>query len=612
MDQFILRKYIIGALVISVSFLYLGRLFHLQVIDKSYRVSAEDNTKRIITEYPARGLIYDRNGELLVYNQAAYDIKVIPERVQLTDTAEFCELLKITEDQFIRNYSVARNYSRYKASTFLSQVSAQTYASFLEKEHKFPGFFAQPRTLRKYAHETAAHALGYVQEVDDKLLKGNRYYKMHDYIGASGIEKYYEEYLRGKKGRKVYLVDVHNKIIGSFENGKYDQEAVVGENLQISIDTELQQYGETLMDGFKGSIIAIEPQTGEILSFVSSPTFNPSNLVGRERGMHFAKLRSDTLDPLYNRGVLAYQYPPGSTFKVINALIGLHEDVVQPYTRYKCAMGYRSGRVHVGCHYHKSPLNFVQGIQNSCNAYFCNVFRNILEDKDYPDIHAAFNNWRDHVVSFGLGQELGIDLPVEEAGLVATTDYYDHYYGKNGWRALTVLSMAIGQGELGVTPLQLANMASVMANRGYYIPPHFIKEIEGDLAIPEEFKTPVYSTIDSAHFPLVIEGMDLAVNGGEGSTARIAQLKDIVVCGKTGTAQNPHGEDHSIFIAFAPKDDPQIAISVYVENGGFGSTWAAPIASLMIEQYLTGEIKRKWVENRILNANLMETDEETD
>jgi penicillin-binding protein 2 len=530
--------------------------------------------------------------------------------VKLTDTTEFCELLNITKDQFIRSYQEARNYSRYKASTFLSQVSAKTYASFLEKEHKFPGFFAQPRTLRKYARETAAHVLGYVQEVDQNMLRKNKYYEMHDYIGASGIEKYYEEYLRGEKGRKVYMVDVHNKIIGSFEEGQYDEEAKVGKNLQISIDTDLQVYGEKLMDGFKGSIIAIEPKTGEILSFVSSPTFKPGYLVGRERGKHFAELQQDTLDPLYNRGVLAYQYPPGSTFKVINALIGLEEDVVKSYTKYSCNMGYHRGRIKIGCHYHKSPLNFVQAIQNSCNAYFYYVFKNIMEHKDYPDIRASFSNWRNHVLSFGLGQELGIDLPIEEAGLVADTSYYDHYYGKTGWRAVTIRSLAIGQGELGVTPLQLANMACVMANRGYYIPPHFIKEIEGLENIPEKYNKPVFSTIDSVHFPLVIAGMDSAVNGGSGSTARIARLRDVVVCGKTGTAQNPHGEDHSIFIAFAPKDDPQIAISVYVENGGFGSTWAAPIASLMIEKYLIGEIQRRWVENRILKANLLNLNEE--
>jgi len=612
MDQFVFRKYIIGALVILVGLLYTGRLFHLQVIDKSYRISAEDNTKRIITQYPARGLIYDRNGELLVYNQAAYDIKIIPGQVSLTDTNAFCELLNITKEQYIRSYTAARNYSKYKASTFLAQVSAKTYASFLEMEHKFPGFFAQPRTLRKYSREVGAHVLGYVQEVDPGIIQQNKYYQMHDYIGASGIEKYYEEYLRGVKGRRVFLVDVHNKIIGSFKDGKYDKDAEVGKNIQISIDADLQEYGEKLMDGFRGSIIAIEPQTGEILCFVSSPTYRPSYLVGRQRGRHFEELERDTLNPLYNRGVLAFQYPPGSTFKTVNALIGLQEGAVTPYTRYHCNMGYRSGRVKVGCHWHKSPVKFVDAIGTSCNAYFCYLFRNILEDPDYETIYDAFDNWRNHVVSFGFGQKLGIDLPIEKGGLVASTDFYNRYYGENGWKALTVISLAIGQGELGITPLQLANQACILANRGYYKTPHFLKDMEGQRDLADQYQKKHFTTIDSMHYPLVVQGMDSAVNGNVFSTARLARLRDIRVCGKTGTAQNPHGEDHSIFIAFAPKENPEIAISVYVENGGYGSTWAAPIASLIMEKYLTGEIKRKWVENYILNANLLEVDETTD
>ncbi|MCK4631501.1 MAG: penicillin-binding protein 2, partial [Bacteroidales bacterium] len=389
-----------------------------------------------------------------------------------------------------------------------------------------------------------------------------------DYIGISGIEKAYEEVLRGEKGVNVYMVDVHNRIKGSYQDGKKDRPAIVGINIFSTLDADLQEYGEKLMVNKIGSIVAIEPSTGEILALVSSPTYNPSRLLGRGRSKVFETLSTDTLEPLFNRPLMA-TYPPGSTFKLINGLIGLQEKVIFRQTEFYCYGGYISGRIHVGCHYHDTPLNLPEAVQNSCNAYFCNVFRRILDNPVYPSVREGYNSWRDHVLSFGFGQKLESDFAFELKGFVPMDSYYDRYYGKTGWSSLTVLSLAIGQGELGITPLQMANMTAAIANHGYYFTPHIIKEIEGETVIEERFYSKHITTIDSVYFPIIIDGMDRSVNGppGSGSTARIARINDITVCGKTGTAENPHGEDHSIFVAFAPKDNPKIALSVYVENG---------------------------------------------
>ncbi len=601
----------IGAILILVMLAYVGRLFQLQVIDKTYRLSASNNVLRYVTQYPARGLIYDRNGNLLVHNEAAYDVMINPRQLTAFDTADFCQILGVTREQIDESIKAARKYSLYKPSPFLKQISAQTYALFQEKLYKFPGFFVQPRTLRKYADSTAAHVLGYVGEVDERTIEENPYYTMGDYIGINGVEKTYEELLRGKKGVNVYMVDVHNRIQGSYMDGRFDTLSVAGEDIYLTLDHDLQTYGEYLMNNKIGSIVAIEPRTGEILAMVSSPTYDPSLLVGRIRSENFTRLSQDSLKPLFNRALMA-QYPPGSTFKVINALIGLQEKVVSYNTQYYCDLGYHAGRITVACHSHPSPLNLPQAIQNSCNAYFCNVFRNILDNKAYGSVTEAFNQWRKHVVSFGFGDRLGSDFPNELKGNVPLSTYYDRYYGEGRWKSLTLISLAIGQGELLITPLQMANMAATISNHGYYRIPHIFKESAGGREPDARFREIHATTIDSSYFDVVVEGMDLAVNGppGSGSTARIAAIPDIRVCGKTGTAENPHGKDHSIFVAFAPKDDPCIALAVYVENAGFGSTYAAPIASLMIEKYLKGSVSRTWLEQYIRDANLLNPNEE--
>ncbi|HSH52541.1 MAG TPA: penicillin-binding transpeptidase domain-containing protein, partial [Bacteroidales bacterium] len=420
--------------------------------------------------------------------------------------------------------------------------------------------------------------------------------------------------IRGQKGVNVFLVDVHNRIKGPYAEGELNKKAEVGANIISTIDADLQAYGEKLMKNKIGSIVAIEPATGEILALVSSPTYDPDLLIGRKRTENYINLMTDTLDPLFNRALMA-QYPPGSTFKVVNALIGLQEKVLFPYTKYECNGAYYARNIRVGCHFHKSPTDLRQSIQVSCNTYYCNVFRSILDNKKYSSIHESFDQWQKYIMSLGFGQKLNTDFTNELKGIVPSKELYNQIYGDKGWSSLTVLSLAIGQGELGITPLQMANMTATIANRGYYIPPHVVKEIEGDDPISPRFNQKHQTLIDSAFFEIVIDGMDLAVNGepGSGSTARSVHLENVVVCGKTGTAENPHGKDHSIFIAFAPKHDPQIAIAVYIENGGFGSTWAAPTARLMIEKYLNGSISIPWWEQYILNANLMnKTDEEKD
>jgi penicillin-binding protein 2 len=597
------KRYFITGIIILVFVAIIIRLFYIQVIEQSYRLSASNNVLRYVTQYPARGLIFDRNNELLVYNKAAYDLMVIPRQTKAFDTTEFCALLDITKDYLIAELRTARKHSTFKPSIFLKQLSAESYAVLQEKLFKFPGFYVQPRTLRSYPRNLASHLLGYVGEVDDKIIQNETYYRMGDYIGISGLERTYEEELRGKKGVNVYLVDVHNRIKGSYSEGKYDTLAVLGQDFKITIDANLQEYGERLMQNKLGGIVAIEPATGEILAMISSPTYNPDLLVGRMRSNNFKVLDSDTLKPLFNRALMAL-YPPGSTFKIVNALIGLQMGVVQPQTQYSCYGGYRVGKG-VGCHSHFSPTNLIQSIAVSCNTYYCNVFRNIIDMQGKLKAEEGFIKWKGHVESFGYGKKLNVDQPNELAGIVPTVNFYDRYFRKGGWNSLTIISLAIGQGELGTTPLQMANMTSTIANRGFYYTPHFVKEINGAPSKDARFSVMHRATIDSLWFSYIIDGMDMAVNGGEGSTARIAAIPGIEVCGKTGTSQNPHGKDHSVFVAFAPKDNPKIAIAVYIENAGFGSTWAAPIASLMIEKYLTGAIKRTWVEERMLNGVLL-------
>jgi penicillin-binding protein 2 len=605
MDQYAGRRNIMAMMVLAVALVLIARLFYIQIIDPSYKLSAENNSKRIETIYPARGLIYDRNNVLMVYNQPAYDLMIAPYELKQFDSLALCNILNINIQQ-LRNGIARAKIPKYRRDPFIKQLSPETYALLQEKFYQFPGFYVRSRTLRKYSKEIAAHLLGYVGEVDESIIEKNPYYVMGDYIGISGIEGYYEEFLRGEKGQKVLLVDVHGIVKGPYQGGRYDKDAHVGRNFVSTIDSRLQEYGEKLMKNYKGAIVAIEPSTGEILALISAPAYNPSLLVGRSRSDNYSKLERDSLEPLFNRALMA-NYPPGSTFKPVNALIALQEKVITTETSFSCSQGYYAKGVSVGCHVHNSPLKLLGGIQNSCNAYFCNVFRRILDDPKYASTTDAYNNWRSYVISFGLGNRLNSDFTNELRGFIAPASYFDRYYGEHRWSSLTVISLAIGQGEVLITPLQMANMAAAIANRGFYYVPHVVKKIDGIDTLNRRFARKHVINIDTTNFEIVVEGMNLAVNGGPGSTAGIARLNNIIVCGKTGTAQNPHGEDHSVFIAFAPKDDPKIAISVYVEHGKWGASYAAPVASLMIEKYLTDSIapNRKWIENRILTSNLL-------
>lgn len=598
------RRFFIAGFFILIGLILIMRLVYVQLLADKYILSANNNVLRYITQYPARGLIFDRKGELLVYNEAAYDLMVIPKQVKHLDTIGFCRLIGIEKADFIERMEKARKYSVYRPSVFESQITRESYGIIEEKLFRYPGFFVLPRTLRKYSAPIAAHTMGYIGEVNPDMIAKNPYYRSGDYIGISGIEKSYEEVLRGKKGLKIRVVDVFNRDMGSFQDGKYDSSAVAGTNLYSSIDAELQAYGELLMTNKKGSIVAIEPSTGEILCIVSSPSYDPNLLVGRVRNKNYNILSKDSINvPLFNRALMA-MYPPGSTFKLVNALVGEQEGVLFPDTRYACPGGFSlGGGKKVGCHSHWGPLNLPQSIQYSCNTYYCRVFKSIIDNREkYRTTKEAYNAWRKEVMSFGLGKKLGIDLPGELNGNIPSAGYYDRYHGKDRWRALTVISLAIGQGEIGITPIQLANLTATIANRGYYYTPHIIRAIGRPDSMNRQYLTKHYTNVAPAYFDIVIEGMQMVVDAG---TAANAKMDSIILCGKTGTAQNPHGKNHSIFICFAPKDHPKIAISVVVENAGWGSTWAAPIASLMIEKYLTGKITRPEVEKNMVECNLI-------
>lgn len=605
MNPYLSRKFIIGGIFSLIILVYIIRLFFLQIVDQSYKLSASNNVLRYETQFPSRGLIYDRNGKLMVYNEAAYDILVIPRQVEPFDTNQLGRLLDLTKEQIIQRLKAAKSYSYYKPSVFEKQISARNYAPLQEQLYTFKGFFVQTRTLRKYPEKIGAHVLGYIGEVDDELTKKDTYYKSGDYIGISGVEKSYEKVLRGKKGVEIYMVDVHNRIKGRFKEGKFDTIAIHGENITLTIDAKLQAYGEALMKNKRGSIVAIEPATGEVLALISSPGFDPDLLVGRNRTINYDKLKNDSLLPLFDRPLMA-RYPPGSTFKLVNALIGLQERIINPWTTFSCYGGYNAGNFHMACHNHASPLDLKHSIQNSCNAYYANVFRYILDAPKYGTIDNAYSIWRNSVTSFGFGQKLGIDLPHEVNGYIPTLSLYNRIHGTR-LKSLNIVSLAIGQGELLMTPLQMANLTATICNKGYYYVPHVIKNTSETYdTVQKPFLVRKYTNIDSVNFDPVIEGMFLGVNGDDGGTGRIARMQGIEICGKTGTAENPHGEDHSIFIAFAPKDNPKIALAVYVENAGFGATWAAPIASLMIELYINDSISRPAMETRILEKNLID------
>ncbi|NRA92099.1 MAG: penicillin-binding protein 2, partial [Psychroserpens sp.] len=576
-----MRKLLLLVTVIFVGLLFIIRLFYLQVYNKEAYSLYEDNAIRKEYNYPKRGYVYDRNGKLLVANQPSYDVMVIPREVEPLDTLEFCQLLKISKEDFKRIYDKAYRYSPRLPSVFVPQLSKKDYAVLQEKMRKFDGFYIQKRSLRDYQTTIGANVLGDIGEVNRRTIENDPYYKMGDLIGKQGIELSYENVLRGVKGIKFIQKDRFNKNIGPYKNGKFDTLPQPGKDIKITIDSELQKYGELLMTNKRGGIVAIEPSSGEILAMVTGPSYNPNILVGRERSKNYNKLHYDSIaKPLFDRGLLA-QYPPGSPFKVINALIALQEDVADVNDRVSCRLGYYYGsRKLTGCHEHRSPVDMNEGIAQSCNAYFVNIYRRIVDK--YDDAGEAMNIWANHAKSFGLGNFLNNDLSVGRPGRIPDGNYYDRAYGDNRWGSTYIVSNAIGQGEVEATPIQLANMAAAIGNRGHYFTPHIIKEIEGD-TIPSKFTVPKYTTIDKRHFEPVIDGMFDVYNKG---TASYLKIPGIDICGKTGTAENfvkidgvkTQLTDHSIFVAFAPKDDPKIAIAVFVENGYWGSRFAGKMA----------------------------------
>ena len=601
------RKFVIFGIFLIVGLVYIIRLFYIQVIDDSYMLSAENQSLLRVTQYAPRGIIHDRNGELLVHNEAAYDLMVIPREVKNIDTIAFCDLLGITKEDFINKIQKAKSYSWRKASVFEKLIPAEQYAKITEKLYQFSGFHSQKRSVRKYPFNAAAHVLGYLNEVNEKKLKADPAYKKGDYVGVMGVEKSYEKELKGESGEKIFMRDKYNIIQGSYRNGEKDKIAIAGTNLISTIDAQLQVYGEKLMQNKKGSVVAIEPATGEILALVSSPAFDPNLLVGRVRTKNYNELlKNDSLDPLFNRALMA-EYPPGSIFKIVQLLIAMQENAITENTGFSC------NKALVGCHNHPAPSNAKRAIQYSCNPYFYNVFKRLIQPEKYPSIfkdsEEGLRNWQKHVLSFGLGKSLGIDIYGEKSGNIPGVAYYDKIYGHHRWAFSTIYSLSIGQGEISVAPVQMTNLAAIIANRGYYYTPHLIKSIDENSGKAPEFIEKHNTTVESKYFDLIIEGMAAVVNELHG-TARRAKIDSITVCGKTGTAENPHGEDHSIFIAFAPKENPLIAISVYVENAGFGGTWAAPIASLLMEKYLKGKISNPEKEKRILEKDFINESQE--
>jgi len=601
------RKNVLLFSIIIVFTLIVARLFNIQIISKYYRINAENNALKYETLYPARGLILDRNGQILVSNKITYDIMVTPVEVAEFDTLEFCSIFGI-DTSFV--HSKFREYRKYRSRIgfqtlpFIKQVSGEHYNIFIEQQYKFPGFSGTPRTIRTYPINAGGNLYGYISEVDAAYIKNNPDYKQGDYAGRTGMEMAYEEQLRGEKGYNIYLRDAHNRIKERYEEGEYDKAAVAGKDVTSTIDAILQAYGEELMQNKVGSLVAIEPSTGEILTMVSSPGLETSKLA--EINKYYQEIVTDPYKPMFNRAVMSPQ-PPGSVFKLVNGLIGLQEGVITPATAYSCHGAYTVGNLRVGCHGHPSPLDFRRSIMMSCNTYYCYVFRAILDNPKYEIIRDSFTKWKEYVESFGFGMKLNTDIPSEQAGTMPTAEWYDRLHGKNRWRSLSIISLAIGQGEIGSTPLHLANLAATIANRGWFYTPHLQKEMP-DNPIDPRFKERHYTMVDTSWFESVVEGMYLAVNGGPGATGRLASVSGLEICGKTGTAQNPHGNDHSVFICFAPKDDPKIAVAAYIENAGFGSTWACPISALLVEKYLNGEIskERKWLETNMMNGYLLD------
>lgn len=588
------RKYVIGGTAVVIIIVYLIRLFTLQLLSEDFKISADSNAflKRI--QYPARGAISDRNGKLLVYNQPAYDVMVIMKEQQGVDTLDLCESLDITREWYerrmeeIKDYRRNPGYSPYTQQLFMSQLSTEEFGRFQEKLFRFPGFYIQKRSIRQYNYPNAAHLLGDVGEVGPKDIEEDSYYRSGDYIGKLGVERSYETMLRGEKGMEILLRDVRGRIKGRYQNGKFDVAPIPGRNLTMSIDIELQALGERLMKGKLGSIVAIEPSTGEVLCMVSSPTYDPRIMTGRQRGKSQKMLANDPHKPLLNRGIMG-QYPPGSTFKTSQALTFLQEGIITPASAYPCSHGFHFKGLKVGCHAHGSPLPLVPAIATSCNGYFCwGLYYMFGNRQKYKTVGDAMTRWKDHMVSMGFGYKLGIDLPGEKRGMIPNAPFYDKVY-RNRWSGLTVISISIGQGEVNLTPLQIANLGATIANRGYYIVPHVVKEVQG-MPLDTLYTRKHHTMVQPKHYDAVIEGMRQAVLGG---TCRAANSSAYEVCGKTGTAQNPHGQDHSVFMGYAPRENPKIAICVYVENGSWGATYGVPIGALMMEQYINGTLSEE-------------------
>lgn len=599
------RKFVILGIVVGIVLLFVARLFQLQILDDEYKKHADSNAFLEKTVYPSRGVMYDRTGKLLVYNQPAYDVMVCMRNVKGLDTLALCESLGITQEFFekrivdIQNKRLNPGYSNYTDQLFLGQLTVEEFAKFQEQLYKFQGFSVQRRSIRQYTYPVAGHLFGDLGEVSKKEMAKDEYYVRGDYIGKQGIESFYEKQLRGEKGTEVLLRDAYGRIKGNYLDGEMDVEPVPGKNLTLSLDIELQQLAERLLENKIGSVVAIEPETGEVLCMASSPTFDPRMLVGRQRSENHKALSKNNQKPLLNRAVMG-TYPPGSTFKTAQALTFLQEGIITPNTQYRCSHGFQFGGLHVGCHAHGSPLPLVPALATSCNSYFCWGLHHMFSADKYAKVQDAMTVWKDHMVAMGFGYRLGIDLPGEARGFIPNAAFYDKWYGGR-WRGLTVISISIGQGEVTLTPLQIANLGTTIANRGHYITPHLVKGIEGE-EIDSLYRYPKHTLVDKEHYETIVQGMREAVLNG---TCAGANLPGIEVCGKTGTAQN-RGKDHSAFMGFAPMDNPKIAVAVYVENGGFGAVYGVPIGALIMEKYLTGtlsetsEQKAKNIQQRVI------------
>lgn len=606
------RKYVLGGAVVLVVLVYLIRLFSLQIMNEDYKKNADSNAFLNKTQYPSRGVIYDRNGNLLVYNQPAYDVTLVMKEVGDLDTLDLCNTLNITPEYLVRRMAEIKDrrsnpgYSPYTHQVFMTQLSAEECGVFQEKLFKFPGFYIQRRTIRQYTYNSAAHVLGDIAEVSKKEIENDDYYVRGDFIGKQGVERFYEKQLRGEKGVEILLRDARGRIQGRYMDGELDKQPVPGKNLTLGLDIELQQLAERLLEGKIGSVVAIEPETGEVLCMASAPTFDPRMMVGRQRGKNHLELARDTWKPLLNRSIMG-QFPPGSTFKTTQGLTFLEEGIITPQTSYPCYGGFLHAGLRVGCHGHPSPLSLVPSIATSCNGFFCwGLYYMMGARSKYGSVQNAMATWRDYMVSMGFGYALGIDLPGEKRGMIPNDQYYDKAYNRS-WNGLTIISISIGQGEVTATPLQIANLGATIANRGYFITPHVVKEVEGD-SLDSLYTQKRYTKVRREHYETVVQGMRQAVLGG---TCRGADLPGIEVCGKTGTAQN-RGKDHSAFMGFAPMKEPKIAVAVYVENGGWGATYGVPIGALIMEKYLNGslsaesELKAQDIQKRRIDYGIHE------